>query len=114
MIQYLRIINPLLEIEEILKELSNILEGTWACIIFDSTDPTKLYFMKNENPLLLGLNDNIGMFTSEPSGFMNMVDNYILLREKTYGWVSNIKDTNEYKIYGEYKELPLIKSIENG
>ena len=110
MIQYLRIKNPLLEIEEILKELSNILEGTWACIIHIDDKINKLYFMKNESPLLIAKNDSITILTSEPSGFLNQVDKYILLREKTYGYV----DTNgNINIIGDYKELDLIKSDEN-
>jgi glucosamine--fructose-6-phosphate aminotransferase (isomerizing) len=110
MIQYLRITYPLLEIEDILKELSNILEGTWACIIHIEDDLDKLYFIKNESPLLIGKNNSIAILTSEPSGFLNQVDKYILLREKTYGYV----DTNgEIKINGEYTELDLIKSDDN-
>ena len=113
MIQYLQEKNANLSIDEILGQLNEILDGTWAVIIQHINEPNKLFFMKNESPLLLGICNEIMMLTSEPSGFMNMVDNYILLREKTYGWVSNLKDTNEYKIYGEYKELPLIKSTDN-
>ena len=94
----------------LLKELSEILEGTWACIISDADEPDKLYFMKNENPLLIGKNNNITMFTSEPSGFMNKISKYLLLRDKTFGFV----DINgEIKINGEFKELELIKSLDD-
>jgi glucosamine--fructose-6-phosphate aminotransferase (isomerizing) len=65
--------------------------------------------MKNESPLLIGLKDDLMILTSEPSGFMNLVDNYLLLREKTYGYVSN----NIFKIYGDYKELPLLKNTDD-
>jgi len=99
--------------DEILGILTEILSGTWAVIIQNANELNKLYFMKNESPLLLGINNQIMMLTSEPSGFMNMVDNYILLREKTYGWLSNSEAQNEFKIYGEYKELPLIKTSDN-
>ena len=58
--------------------------------------------MKNESPLLIGKSDDIAIFTSEPSGFMNMVDDYHLLREKTYGYVDNKGVIN---IIGEYKKL---------
>ncbi len=110
MIQYLKETNNYNNMEELLKELSSILEGTWACIISDSDEPNKLYFMKNENPLLIGKNDNFIMFTSEPSGFMNKVSKYILLRDKTYGYVDLY---GEIKINGKFKELELIKSSDN-
>ena len=106
MIQYLKSINPLVDMEQILFQLTGILEGTWACIISDDSEPDKLFFIKNENPLLIGTNEEFTMFTSEPSGFMNMVSKYILLRDKTYGYVSH----NNIKINGNYKELELIKS----
>ena len=103
------IVTPTKIILEILKEITEIMEGTWACIISCNDEPDKLYFIKNENPLLIGQNNELVMFTSEPTGFMNMIDNYILLREKTYGYIDN----NGYKeIYGEYKELPLLKLLE--
>lgn len=95
---------------EILKEITEIMEGTWACIISSVYEPHKLFFIKNENPLLIGQNDNLVIFTSEPTGFMNMVDNYILLREKTYGYIDN---SGQKKINGEYKELPLLKLNDN-
>jgi glucosamine--fructose-6-phosphate aminotransferase (isomerizing) len=109
MIQYLQETNIDKTFEEILEITTNILEGTWACIIHNNDEPNKLYFMKNENPLLIGLKDDLAILVSEPSGFMNLVDNYLLLREKTYGYITN----NTYKIYGEYKNLILLKNNDN-
>ena len=37
------------------------------------------------------------------------IDNYLLLRDRTYGYVQN----NTYKIFGEYKELPLLKNLDS-
>jgi glucosamine--fructose-6-phosphate aminotransferase (isomerizing) len=95
---------------DVIHKVTEILVGTWACIIHDLDEPDKLYFMKNENPLLIGFNNDVVMFTSEPSGFLNMIDEYYLLREKTYGWINN----NGVKhIIGNYKKLDLIKSSSN-
>jgi glucosamine--fructose-6-phosphate aminotransferase (isomerizing) len=112
MIQYLKSNNPDLLMEPILKILTNLMEGTWACIISDTDYPSKLFFIKNESPLLIGMSEinSTIMFTSEPSGFMNLVSKYILLREKTYGYIST---DGEIKINGNYKELDLIKSTDN-
>jgi glucosamine--fructose-6-phosphate aminotransferase (isomerizing) len=105
MIQYLKNTSKYNNMEELLAELTNLLEGTWACIISDSDNHDRLYFIKNENPLLIGQNDNITMFTSEPSGFMNKISKYYLLRDKTYGYVDLM---GNIKINGKYKELELI------
>jgi glutamine---fructose-6-phosphate transaminase (isomerizing) len=112
MIQYLKSIHPNLPMDGILKNLTSLMEGTWACIISDTDHPSKLFFIKNESPLLIGLSEinSTIMFTSEPSGFMNLVSKYKLLREKTYGYIST---DGEIKIYGDYKELDLIKSSDN-
>lgn len=116
MIQYLKTTNHFKSMEEILNELTILLEGTWACIISDFDYPDKLFFIKNESPLLIGLTDTTDvstqfiMFTSEPSGFMNRVSKYILLRDNTFGYISM---NGEIKINGEYKELELIKSSNN-
>jgi glucosamine--fructose-6-phosphate aminotransferase (isomerizing) len=109
MIQYLQETTNEKSFEYLLKSLNTILEGTWACIIYNHDEPDKIYFMKNESPLLIGIKDDLMLLTSEPSGFMNMVDNYLLLREKTVGYVSNGK----FNILGEYKELPLLKNTDN-
>lgn len=106
MIQYLSAEEPTKCFTDILDKLTTLLEGTWACIIHNINENDKLYFMKNENPLLIGKSQDTYMLTSEPSGFMNTLDTYILLRDKTYGYITN----NNIKIYGEYKELNLIKS----
>jgi len=114
MIEHLKKTESDKSMEEILCKLSILMEGTWACIISDSENPDKLFFMKNESPLLIGISDSdtdkVIMFTSEPSGFMNLVSKYILLREKTYGYISI---NGEIKINGEYKELQLIKTSDN-
>ena len=96
------------DIIKVYEKLSTMMEGTWACIINIKND-SSLYFMKNESPLLLGKNQEICMMVSEPSGFMNMLDSYILLRDKTYGYVDI---SGNMKIYGDYCELPINK-VEN-
>lgn len=103
MLEYFTHIYPELSFEMLLEKLNNIMEGTWACIINYESDKNRLYFMKNETPLLIGSNDNICMLVSEPSGFMNKVDKYILLREKTYGYVDKI----DIKIFGDHSIIKL-------
>ena len=83
MIQYLKKKHHNESMEKILHILTGLMEGTWACIISDIDNPDKLFFMKNESPLLIGKSETdtnpLIMYTSEPSGFMNMVSKYFLL-----------------------------------
>lgn len=94
---------------EILDNIKELLIGTWACIIHDIKEPNRIYFMKNENPLLIGQCNDLIMLTSEPSGFLNKIDKYYLLRDKTYGYIEN----NKINIRGDYTELDLIKSSDD-
>lgn len=114
MIQYLKQSNlestSHYDMENILEQLTEMMEGTWACMILDYDNPNKIFFLKNENPLLIGQNENMTMFTSEPSGFMNKVSKYYLLRDKTFGFVDN---NANIKIYGEFKEIDLIMSSQD-
>lgn len=93
---------------ETLNILTNEMIGTWGCLIREDNKESinKIYFMKNENPVLIGECGNCKILTSEPSGFLNMVDSYILLREKTFGFI----DENETFVVGDYKVMDLIKS----
>jgi len=109
-LEYFKNLYPELGLIDRLNIISDELIGTWACIIHDIDDPLKLYFIKNESPMLIGRNNDLTIFTSEPSGFMNMVESYYLLREKTNGYVEL---NGDIKIFGEYKELKLIKSTFN-
>ena len=86
LIEYLYKHNKDKEFYEILNLTMELLEGTWACIIYNKYEPQNMYFMKNENPLLIGKSDDILMITSEPSGFLNKVNEYILLRNKSCGY----------------------------
>jgi len=91
---------------DILKDLtSNYLEGTWACLIYNRLKPNCLFFMKNGCPLVIGKNNNSIILTSEPSGFMNMVENYILLDDQNVGFIEDTCET--IFTTGNYKEYPL-------
>lgn len=95
-----------MEMIDVLKKLDTILEGTWACLIIDKSDHNRIYFLKNQNPLLIGDNEDSIIFTSEPIGFLNSVNSYTLLREHCYGYYDT---TGKNMIMGDHMELPLIK-----
>jgi len=53
--------------------------GTWALVIIYTLELDNIYITRHGSPLLLGYNDNIIMCTSELSGFIGLVYNYIIL-----------------------------------
>jgi glutamine---fructose-6-phosphate transaminase (isomerizing) len=90
----------------VLSTLDQLLDGTWACLIIDCTDHNKIYFMKNQNPLLIGFNNDDILFTSESIGFTNSVDSYANMHDHCYGYYDI---TDSHVIIGEKTQLPLIK-----
>ena len=55
------------------------LEGTWALGIINTEEFDKIYITRHGSPLLLGDNDNEIICCSEISGFIGLVNNYIVL-----------------------------------
>ena len=61
-------------------ELANKqLNGTWALAIIYTLEPEKIFLTRHGSPLILGYNDDIIICTSEISGFIGLVYNYIVL-----------------------------------
>jgi glutamine---fructose-6-phosphate transaminase (isomerizing) len=55
------------------------LNGTWALAIVYTLEPDKIFVTRHGSPLILGYNDNTIICTSEISGFIGLVNNYIIL-----------------------------------
>lgn len=68
-----------LSIEEALNKLYHEFQGTFAIIVQYNKTPTKIYAMKKGSPLLIGKNKTSVIATSEKSGFLNLIDEYIVL-----------------------------------
>lgn len=91
---------------EILKKIETELIGSWACIIYNIDEPQKLYFIKNGSPLLLSKTNDLVMISSETTGFLNLSEEYILLRDNSMGYIEN----NNIFIEGEYKTMKIHKN----
>ena len=60
----------------------DLLEGTWGLAILCRLEPNKLYATRHGSPIVVSVNENMAMITSEQSGFSGMVSNYIVLRNR--------------------------------
>lgn len=80
--------------------LNTILVGTWSILYLDKQNPTKIYFMKNKSPLLLGFNQTKTkyMFVSQMDGFDIDIETYYIISDMDYGYVDNenFKSNCEY------------------
>lgn len=71
------------------QDLSKMLRGSWAILFLDSEDPTRIWFLKNGSPLLLGFNKRKtkAMFVSELIGFDSDIEYYYVITDHDYGYV---------------------------
>lgn len=89
--------------EKSIKLACEKMQGTWALAIINKDNPNNIYITRNGSPLLLGMNDNMLICTSEVCGFCNNLNNYIKLENNDIITIENgiIKrdiDTNLIKI----------------
>lgn len=68
------------DVYESIKKTISELRGTYGLIIQSVIEPNKLYCVRNGSPLLIGQDEDKTIIVSEQSGFCNMVNNYITLK----------------------------------
>ena len=82
-------------IERAIELASKDLCGTWALAIVYTLLPEKIYLTRHGSPLILGYNDNVIICSSEISGFMGLIDTYIVIENNDIitiskdGYISN-------------------------
>jgi glucosamine--fructose-6-phosphate aminotransferase (isomerizing) len=65
----------------VLKKAVADLEGTWALVILFKHTPNKLYLCKNGSPLVMGIDDNFALISSEQLPLSIYFTNYITLND---------------------------------
>ena len=68
-----------ISVEQAILNATSQLQGTYALVIMDLKDDSRLYCIRNGSPLLIGITDEFAMITSEVSGFNGEMVNYHVL-----------------------------------
>ena len=68
-------------IQDAIKNTVNELEGTYALVIIDTNDSENFYVIRKGSPLLMGVDNNYIICTSETTGFNGLIYNYIVLND---------------------------------
>jgi glucosamine--fructose-6-phosphate aminotransferase (isomerizing) len=71
--------NPMKTTLDIIYELVNLIEGSYAFGIIDRFNPETLYALKNKSPLLVGIGDNFNMIGSDMMAMIHATDEYFEL-----------------------------------
>ena len=80
------------------------LEGSYAFLIIDCTNPSIIYFAKNKSPLLLGKSESSIMLASDTSPLLSDCNKYFSLTDGSYG-ECRIMKTTIYDLFGDEQNL---------
>jgi glucosamine--fructose-6-phosphate aminotransferase (isomerizing) len=90
---------------DILKLAINELQGTWAIVILFTYTPNKIYLCKNGSPLVIGLDSNFCLISSEQlplskyfNHYINLNDGDIITIEKKLDGKINLPNKLDYNL----------------
>lgn len=82
------------KIANTIKKTISQLEGSWGIAILCSLLPDYIFVTRNGSPLLISTdNSKHIIITSEKSGFLNLVNNYIVLDNNDLGIISSVENS---------------------
>lgn len=93
--------------QEAIRKTMSVLEGSYALLIMDNQNPTKIFAAKNKSPLILGLSDKNITLASDLMALVGNSEYYYLIEDKTFIIAeSNGKpDFSAFDIIGKKVEL---------
>lgn len=106
---YYRELKPL----EAIKKTMESLKGSYALAIIFDDDISKLYFAKNETPLLIGLGKEQNYIASDIIALNSIVNEFVCVEEKQYGFISE-SDINIYENESRVSYKSFKCDFENG
>ncbi|MFI3252352.1 MAG: glutamine--fructose-6-phosphate transaminase (isomerizing) [bacterium] len=84
-----------MSVEKSIRKTISQLEGSYAIIVLDTLDNSKMYFAKNRTPLLIGKGLNGITIASDIVALIGHSDSYISLEDKTIGEIKG----NEFSLF---------------
>ena len=100
-------------IENALSKTIQDMQGTYGIILIHLNTPDKIYCVRNGSPILIGCNDDSAIITSEQSGFCNMVNTYITLKNDDICVISIDSVKNKLSIDTKHQYIKKNVTISN-
>ncbi len=97
-----------LSVEEAIRKTMSLLEGSYACLILDTQQADKIFFIKDKSPLLLGISSLGVSFASDITGLIGFAEEFMPLEDKTFG-IATTDSLEIYDIIGLKKETKFKK-----
>ena len=79
------------------------LKGTWGLAIICKETPNKIYCIRRECPLILGIHDDMLIVTSEVAGFNNTVDKIINIKNNELVILNKSQQTLSHNCTGNFQ-----------
>ena len=87
------------------------LQGTFGVCFYNIEEPNKLYCFKRGSPILISINENFAMISSEMSGFNNLTNKYFVLNNNDYCVITKTTDSIEFVCKHSYISKEIDDSI---
>ena len=101
--------NNLKNFTKALQKTLTMLEGTWGLVIINLDEPHKLYAVRHGSPLLVSIDEELVMISSEQSGFHGLTNNYIVLENNDICIVTKENDSINVDTNKKYQLKSTIK-----
>ena len=89
--------NILNALNSVIKEI----KGSYACVIMVAAENDKLYTIKKDSPLIIGISDDENFVASDVPAILKYTNKYIYLEDEEIAVISS----NMYKVYKELGEI---------
>ena len=90
------------DVEQAIKETTDELKGTWGIGVLYKGEPNNLYCTRHGSPLLVGIDGQRAMITSEQSGFCNQFSKYIVLNNHDVCTLTRDNESGEITLNTSY------------
>ncbi len=84
-----------MSIDKAIRKSLSELDGSYALLIIDNQDLSKMYFAKNRTPLLIGTSNKGITIASDIIALVGFSNQYMSLEDKTFGIISG----NDFELY---------------
>ena len=91
------------DIETLFVETIKMIEGHYSIVMFSIHEPHKLYAVKNDTPLLLGVGNNMNFLSSDANAFLEWTREAIEIKDEEYLIVS----FDQYQIKSVADQQPI-------
>ncbi|MFV0288650.1 MAG: glutamine--fructose-6-phosphate transaminase (isomerizing) [Mycoplasmatales bacterium] len=82
-----------------------VVEGSYACIVYNNEEQDKLYALKNKSPMLIGRAKQGYTISSDPSAVIDKVDDFYQIADKKFIIMDEANNINLYNQNGAKEEI---------